>query len=157
MFSLYLMYSRPKIYKDYETNKTTTTTMSPQSCIFVHKPSTSRSLTFLILTLPYLHIHNYYLTTHFLKLIQSTFSAFFPAPILMGMVINSACIYWQYTCGNRGSCWLYDIVAYRNLFIGASVILKCFSVTCFGFLFGYIKPSSRPKAGRKVRQIDERP
>nr|XP_054750660.1 solute carrier organic anion transporter family member 4A1-like [Lytechinus pictus] len=31
-----------------------------------------------------------------------------PGPIIVGAVIDQACILWQDVCGTRGSCWIYD-------------------------------------------------
>ena len=31
-----------------------------------------------------------------------------PGPIVFGVIFDSACIYWQYECGERGHCWVYD-------------------------------------------------
>ncbi|XP_072039000.1 solute carrier organic anion transporter family member 2A1-like [Amphiura filiformis] len=64
---------------------------------------------------------------------------YFPAPIIMGMLINSTCTLWQYTCGNRGSCWLYDILAYRYLFVGTIVVLKFVSLICHSAVYFSIK------------------
>lgn len=33
--------------------------------------------------------------------------AFIPGPILYGAIIDSACLVWDETCGNKGNCWLY--------------------------------------------------
>ncbi|XP_072037993.1 solute carrier organic anion transporter family member 2A1-like [Amphiura filiformis] len=75
--------------------------------------------------------------------------AFFPAPILVGLAINSTCILWQYTCGNRGSCWLYDVVAYRYLYQGIQVVLKTLSIICYALLYVFIKPSKEKEGGEQ--------
>ncbi|XP_063955020.1 solute carrier organic anion transporter family member 4A1-like [Lytechinus pictus] len=31
-----------------------------------------------------------------------------PGNILFGVIIDSTCVQWQETCGERGACWLYD-------------------------------------------------
>ena len=31
-----------------------------------------------------------------------------PGPIIFGAIFDSACVYWQYECGKRGNCWVYD-------------------------------------------------
>ena len=74
-----------------------------------------------------------------LYLLVST--GFFPAPIVMGLVINSTCILWQYTCGDRGSCWVYDIVSYRYLYHGILLAIKCISIVFYAFLYLRVKPT----------------
>ncbi|XP_042216210.1 solute carrier organic anion transporter family member 74D-like isoform X2 [Homarus americanus] len=41
--------------------------------------------------------------------------AFIPAPIIMGAIIDSACIVWDKTCGHSGNCWLYDSDKFRKI------------------------------------------
>ncbi len=31
-----------------------------------------------------------------------------PAPLIFGAIFDSSCQYWQYECGRRGNCWVYD-------------------------------------------------
>ncbi|KAK7086588.1 hypothetical protein SK128_027748 [Halocaridina rubra] len=38
---------------------------------------------------------------------------FIPAPIIMGAIIDSACLVWDETCGVTGNCWLYDSDKFR--------------------------------------------
>ena len=43
--------------------------------------------------------------------VQSVFFRAFgsiPGPILFGVIFDSVCVYWQYECGRRGNCWVYD-------------------------------------------------
>ncbi|XP_072041912.1 solute carrier organic anion transporter family member 5A1-like [Amphiura filiformis] len=54
----------------------------------------------------------------------------FPAPVYFGAIINSACILWQRSCGERGSCWLYDIGEYRIGFFGTLFALRVFCIIC---------------------------
>ncbi|XP_072020345.1 solute carrier organic anion transporter family member 5A1-like [Amphiura filiformis] len=75
--------------------------------------------------------------------------AYFPAPILVGMSINSTCILWQYTCGNRGSCWLYDVVAYRYLYQGILLVLKSLSIICYVLVYVFIKPNKEMKGAEQ--------
>jgi len=31
-----------------------------------------------------------------------------PAPIIVGALYDSSCLFWQEECGDRGNCWVYD-------------------------------------------------
>ena len=31
-----------------------------------------------------------------------------PAPIVFGTIFDSACVYWQFECNQRGNCWTYN-------------------------------------------------
>ena len=41
-----------------------------------------------------------------------------PCPIVYGAVVDSACLVWEYACGERGACWLYDSNMFRMFFHG---------------------------------------
>ncbi|CAL4122219.1 unnamed protein product, partial [Meganyctiphanes norvegica] len=41
--------------------------------------------------------------------------AFIPAPIIMGAVVDSACLVWDTTCGKEGNCWFYDSEQFRYI------------------------------------------
>nr|CAD7398270.1 unnamed protein product [Timema poppensis] len=43
-----------------------------------------------------------------------------PCPIVYGAVVDSACLVWETTCGERGACWLYDANVFRMFFHGSS-------------------------------------
>nr|CAD7446174.1 unnamed protein product [Timema bartmani] len=43
-----------------------------------------------------------------------------PCPIVYGAVVDSACLVWETTCGERGACWLYDANVFRMFFHGHS-------------------------------------
>ncbi|XP_066269992.1 solute carrier organic anion transporter family member 2A1-like [Branchiostoma lanceolatum] len=51
-----------------------------------------------------------------------------PAPIYFGVAIDNACLLWQYICGSRGACWVYDTASFRNIFIGMVTGIKCLSI-----------------------------
>ncbi|XP_063604186.1 solute carrier organic anion transporter family member 74D-like [Penaeus indicus] len=38
-----------------------------------------------------------------------------PSPIMLGAVIDSACLVWDTSCGMTGNCWLYDSDAFRTI------------------------------------------
>ncbi|KAF2368549.1 Organic anion transporter polypeptide OATP [Trinorchestia longiramus] len=41
--------------------------------------------------------------------------AFIPGPIIMGAIVDSACLVWDTKCGEQGNCWLYDADKFRLL------------------------------------------
>ncbi|XP_049605864.1 solute carrier organic anion transporter family member 5A1 isoform X2 [Syngnathus scovelli] len=40
--------------------------------------------------------------------------AYIPTPIYFGAVIDTTCMLWQQDCGVHGSCWEYDVTAFRT-------------------------------------------
>ncbi|XP_029640892.1 solute carrier organic anion transporter family member 5A1 [Octopus sinensis] len=57
--------------------------------------------------------------------------AYIPAPILFGNIIDTACLLWRNKCGNNGSCLVYDIVQFRNKYVGISAGLKVLGTLLF--------------------------
>uniref|UniRef100_A0A0C9RC20 Solute carrier organic anion transporter family member n=3 Tax=Braconidae TaxID=7402 RepID=A0A0C9RC20_9HYME len=53
-----------------------------------------------------------------------------PCPIVYGAVVDSACLVWEYACGERGACWLYDAKIFRMFFHGTTggILLLAFIV-----------------------------
>lgn len=41
-----------------------------------------------------------------------------PCPIVYGAVVDSACLVWKMTCGEKGACGLYDSNVFRMFFHG---------------------------------------
>ena len=64
---------------------------------------------------------------------------YFPSPIYIGAIINSTCILWQYSCGDQGACWLYDIVSYRHAFFGTLLGLRCCSIICYVIMIWFLR------------------
>ena len=48
-----------------------------------------------------------------------------PGPVIFGRIIDGSCLLWAYTCGERLSCQLYDIVYFR-------VALHVYQLVCKG-------------------------
>ena len=72
--------------------------------------------------------------------VQSIFFRIFgaiPGPIAFGAIIDSGCIYWQYECGRRGNCWVYEnsILGFRAFAIAVSglILNVIFSILCWIF------------------------
>ncbi|CAL4101153.1 unnamed protein product, partial [Meganyctiphanes norvegica] len=38
-----------------------------------------------------------------------------PGPIIMGAVVDSACLVWDTSCGKEGNCWFYDSEQFRYI------------------------------------------
>ena len=55
-----------------------------------------------------------------------------PGPIIFGAIIDSVCLYWQYECGRRGNCWVYDNA---GLSLSATVTLVLAVAIFFVFCF----------------------
>ncbi|XP_014208402.1 solute carrier organic anion transporter family member 3A1-like [Copidosoma floridanum] len=43
-----------------------------------------------------------------------------PCPVVYGAVVDSACLVWEWSCGERGACWLYDSNVFRMFFHGTT-------------------------------------
>lgn len=41
--------------------------------------------------------------------------ALIPGPIIYGAIIDSTCVIWEESCGNRGNCWFYHRENFRYL------------------------------------------
>ncbi|XP_072047527.1 solute carrier organic anion transporter family member 4C1-like [Amphiura filiformis] len=68
------------------------------------------------------------------KFVQNIFG-YFPTPIYFGEIVNSTCTLWQYTCGERGACWLYDIVKLRYALFGLNIALRMLQIpVCIGII-----------------------
>lgn len=49
-----------------------------------------------------------------------------PCPIVYGAVVDSACLIWKQTCGEKGACGLYDSNVFRMFYHGTTgAILLC--------------------------------
>ena len=38
---------------------------------------------------------------------------FLPNPLIYGTLIDSSCLVWETSCGETGSCWIYDTTQFR--------------------------------------------
>ncbi|XP_069952785.1 solute carrier organic anion transporter family member 74D isoform X4 [Cherax quadricarinatus] len=53
---------------------------------------------------------------------------FIPAPIIMGAIIDSACVVWDKSCGISGNCWLYDSEKFRKILHVVPAVLMFISL-----------------------------
>lgn len=42
-----------------------------------------------------------------ISLMVVSFFALIPGPIVIGAIIDSTCLIWDFSCQNKGNCWLY--------------------------------------------------
>lgn len=57
---------------------------------------------------------------------------YIPAPILFGNLIDSTCLLWKSSCGERaGRCLLYDIEQFRYKYVGLCAGIKIMALAIF--------------------------
>lgn len=57
---------------------------------------------------------------------------YIPAPILFGNLIDSTCLFWKSTCGEKGGrCLLYDIEQFRYKYVGLCAGIKLVALALF--------------------------
>lgn len=60
-----------------------------------------------------------------------------PGPLLFGVIFDSSCNYWQFECGRRGNCWVYNntYISVRAFGISTSGVLinTVFMLLCWIF------------------------
>lgn len=68
--------------------------------------------------------------------------AFIPYPLIYGALTDASCIVWEERCGDRGSCWLYDLQKLRYLIHGvttALILIGCVFMACMAYYCKNIK------------------
>lgn len=65
-----------------------------------------------------------------LALMLISLFALIPGPIIYGYIIDSSCSIWNYKCGNRGNCQLYNTTQFRY-----NVNLTAMALTFIGVTF----------------------
>lgn len=68
--------------------------------------------------------------------------AFIPYPLIYGALTDASCIVWEDRCGERGSCWLYDLKKLRFLIHGVTTALLftgCIFQVCMAYYCKRIK------------------
>lgn len=60
-----------------------------------------------------------------------------PGPIIFGVIFDSSCVYWQFDCGRRGNCWVYnnDHISIRAFFITTTGVLVNFVFMLLCWIF----------------------
>ncbi|CAL4162871.1 unnamed protein product [Meganyctiphanes norvegica] len=94
----------------------------------------------------------------FLTFFLSVFG-FIPAPIIMGAVIDSTCLVWDWRCGARGNCWFYNTDTFRLLLHAVPGIFVFISVFGDLLMFYYSQDiklygeTEEDKNGRSHRML----
>lgn len=45
-----------------------------------------------------------------------------PGPPIFGAIFDTACIYWQYECSQRGNCWVYNNIHLSQRAVSLAVL-----------------------------------
>lgn len=57
---------------------------------------------------------------------------YIPAPILFGNLIDSTCLLWKNSCGEKGGrCLMYDIEQFRYRYVGLCASIKILALGIF--------------------------
>ena len=80
-----------------------------------------------------------------------------PGPILFGVVFDSVCVYWQYECGRRGNCWVYDNTNLSLRALAIALVGLAVNVV-LSFLAWVLYPSnvSSPSSGGENQSLDHK-
>ncbi|KAB7499821.1 hypothetical protein Anas_01195, partial [Armadillidium nasatum] len=82
--------------------------------------------------------------------------SFIPGPIIMGAVVDSSCIIWDNTCGQKGNCWLYDSDKFRMLIHVFPAVLILISLLGDIVVFIYSKDLLLYGEDEEIRETEEK-
>ena len=68
-----------------------------------------------------------------------------PGPIVFGVIIDSACLFWQFDCDRRGNCWVYN-----NTALGNRAMALALCGVAFNFSFSLLTWVAYPKSKTEV-------
>lgn len=92
-----------------------------------------------------------------LSLFLFSLFALIPGPIIYGRIIDNTCLLWNYKCGRRGNCQLYDPIMFRYYLHSTSAIFIFFAAS-FDLLVWFhsknlkLYGDDEPKKDQKVRE-----
>ncbi|KAL3856591.1 hypothetical protein ACJMK2_011326 [Sinanodonta woodiana] len=66
-----------------------------------------------------------------LSAFMSTLLGWFPGPVIFGKLVDTTCLLWKSSCGNIGSCAMYDADLFRYIKSGYETILRSFTILVF--------------------------
>ena len=68
-----------------------------------------------------------------------------PGPILVGVMMDGACLQWQHTCTSEGSaegaCWIYNNENLSWRMFGLGLIMKVAAVSLFSLALFFYRPA----------------
>ncbi|XP_071502429.1 solute carrier organic anion transporter family member 4C1-like [Diadema antillarum] len=67
-----------------------------------------------------------------------------PGPILVGVMMDGACLQWQNTCDSEGACWIYNNENLSWRMFGLGLIMKVASVSLFSLALCFYRPVNDP-------------
>lgn len=70
-----------------------------------------------------------------------------PGPIVFGVIIDSACLFWQFDCNRRGNCWVYN-----NEAMGNRALALALCGVAFNFSFSLLTWLAYPKSDTKLAE-----
>ena len=73
-----------------------------------------------------------------------------PGPIVFGVIIDSACLFWQFDCDRRGNCWVYNNIALGNRAMALALCGVAFNFS-FSLLTWLAYPKSKTEPNHEVR------
>ena len=65
---------------------------------------------------------------------------FFLGPVLYGALFDASCLVWQETCGERGSCWIYDTTKLAWYMLAILLSIKVCGMGCLTLALYTYKP-----------------
>ena len=66
-----------------------------------------------------------------------------PGPVIFGRIIDGSCLLWKYTCGERLSCQLYDIVYFRVAIHVYGLVCKGIGLLLVVGLYIYVRVTNK--------------
>ena len=81
-----------------------------------------------------------------------------PGALITGYLFDASCEHWQYQCGERGNCWVYDNQTLAYLILGfAILILGTGAILGIGLWLTYPKSTAQGKIEHKISAEDDAP
>ncbi|XP_011661417.1 solute carrier organic anion transporter family member 4A1-like isoform X4 [Strongylocentrotus purpuratus] len=78
-----------------------------------------------------------------------------PGPILFGAIIDSTCLRWQETCGERGACWLYNNKSLSWKLTTLSLVCNVLTVLFYALALRFYEPASQGESSTDNRDVPE--
>ena len=78
-----------------------------------------------------------------------------PGPIIFGIIIDSACLFWQFDCDRRGNCWVYnESLGNRAMALALCEVAFNFSFSLNILLTWLVYPKSKSKLEVEKKKAD---